>query len=569
MTLPRPLAATMAAALLSCAAEPTLPAAPPDTADDKPEPVAVAQAELSLPPGLDLLAPTWESAGHDAFNHQNNAIEWRIRASNVASLDVAWTFDETDTGYDLGALHGTPVVSEEGLYVGSNNGKFYALNLDGTLRWEYTTRPPNPLLGVLATPSPVGGQIPVLYGTPIVGGAVYAGDQRTVVFGDLDGNIYALDTKTGKERWVKEQLDAHPLGGIVGNSLTRAGKRVIIGFSAIEDAGLLLPSFGIDYQCCSHTGFVVSIDIATGELAWRYDTIKPSDVKPLPEAFLPFKLGPSGADIWAAPAFDPASNTVYFGTGQNYSPDGATGTSTGTSDAMIALDASTGKPRWITQVTKGDIWVAGIPSPDANGRFTDQDFGDAPKLYLLPNGRKVVAAGQKSGSFWVLDAKTGAVIRENKLLQQANQLGGLQNGGAYGRDKVFVHGLNGLDPTTDQGPFIGTVAALSPDGSSVKWRFEKPFTGLFIAPLALGRDVLYFISPVEEAAPGSDPFQFALYALNADTGAVLKRLPFPGRAVSGPVVSQGRVYIVTGNRAVEELGTDDKGRIIALAPKRN
>lgn len=523
-------------------------------------PVSSSAQALTVPPGLDLLSPTWEMAGHDVFAHNNNASEFRIRSSTVNGLGVEWTFDSTVAGHSVGAFHGTPVVTLDSLYVGSNSGRFYALNLDGSLRWYYTARQPNPLLKILSTPSPVGGVIPELYGTPIVGGAIHS--DGVVVFGDLDGNIYGLDAETGDELWVKENLDPHPLGGIVGNSLLRVGNRVVIGFSATEDAGLILPSYGVDYQCCSHTGLVIALDIATGKQVWRYDTIAPSDVKPLPEAFLPFKLGPSGADIWGQPTFDPTSNTVYIGTGQNYSPN-AQGSSTKTSDAIIALNASTGKPRWITQVTAGDIWVYGIPSPDANGKFTDQDFGDSPKIYFLRNGRKVIGAGQKSGTFWVLDATTGKVITKNELLKQANQLGGLQSGGAYGRGKVYVHGLDSLDVSTATGPFLGSVVALSPDGAQVKWRYDRPYS-VFAGPLALANDLLYFVSPVEEAAPGTDPFQFALYALHADTGAIVARLPFPGRALSGPVVSRGHVYLVTGNQAVEALGTDNNGKILSL-----
>ncbi|MFT3921781.1 MAG: PQQ-binding-like beta-propeller repeat protein [Myxococcales bacterium] len=525
-----------------------------------------ASAPLSLPSGLDLLASSWDMAGHDAFGHHNNSVEFRVHSRNVDSLAIEWVFNGEDFGKQLGAIHATPVVTDTAIYVGTNSGRFLAVNLDGTLRWDYVTRAPNPLLALIAKPAPVGGQIPDFVGTPVVGGAVYSAEHNIVVFGDLDGNIYGLDADTGEELWVKDQVDAHLLGGVVGNSLVRAGDRVVVGFAAIEDAGLVLPTMGIPYKCCSHTGFVASFDIATGNQAWRFDTVAPAAVAALPEAFAPFKLGPSGADIWAQPAFDPLTQTIYVGTGQNYSPT-AQGTGTSLSDSLIALDARNGKLKWSRQITANDIWVAGLPSPDANGRWTDQDFGDAPKIYWLPNGRKVIGAGQKSGAYTVLDARTGELVATTPHVQQANQLGGLQNGSAYGRGNVFVHGLNGFDPTSSTGPFEGRVMALSPDGAQERWSFARPF-GVFVAPLALARDVLYFVSPVEEAQPGVDPFQFAIYALNADTGSVLTRKALPGRAVSGPVVSKGHVYVVTGNRAIDALGSDDEGSIIALGPTR-
>jgi polyvinyl alcohol dehydrogenase (cytochrome) len=524
-----------------------------------PEPPSTQQALQARGPHRD--GESWAMASFDPLGHHHNTAEAQISAANAATLQTAWVFDNLD-GEDLGALHGTPVVTDRALYVGSSNGRFYALSLQGELLWTFTTLAPNPLLAVLATPAPVGGQIPVLHGTPIVGGAVYSAKEDMVVFGDLDGNIYALDGSSGDVIWVKPQVDPHPLGGIVGNSLLLAGKNLVIGFAAIEDYALLLPGLGIPYKCCSHTGLVVSLDVKKGKENWRYETIKPADVAPLPASAAPFELGPAGADIWAQPTYDARSGTIYIGTGQNYSPR-PQGGGTGTSDAIIALDAKKGKVKWIRRITADDIWVASIPSPDANGRWTDQDFGDPIKIYDLPNGRRVVGAGQKSGTYTVLDARTGALLETTQIVQQANQLGGLQTGSAYGLDKVFVHGLNGSDPLDSEAPFEGVIKALSPDGASTLWTFKLPMS-VFAAPLALANGVLYVNAPISEANVGSDPQQFSLIALHAETGAPVATHAFPGRAISGPVVSRGRVYIATGNRAIEALGPSDRGSVIAL-----
>lgn len=536
-----------------------LPLGCSDSAAETAPPVLESQTQALKAP---VDPGTWEMASRDPLGHHHNSAETQIGAANAATLKTAWVFDNLN-GEDLGALHGTPVVTDSAIYVGSNNGRFYALSLDGQLLWTYTALPPNPLLGALATPAPVGGQIPVLHGTPIVGGAVYSAKEDIVVFGDLDGNIYALDGTTGAEVWVKPQVDAHPLGGIVGNSLLLAGKNVVIGFAAIEDAALLIPQFGIPYECCSHTGFVAAFDVKKGKEQWRFETIKPSDVKPLPASAAPFKLGPSGADIWGQPTYDEESNTVYFGTGQNYSPK-PTGGGTATSDAIVAVDAKKGKLKWIRQITANDIWVEGIPSPDpVTGIWTDQDFGDAVKIYKLPDGRKVVGAGQKSGAYTVLDACDGKVIKTTQIVQQANQLGGLQNGSAYGNGKVFVHGLDGSSATSNTAPFTGVIKALSPDGATTLWTFGIPMS-VFAAPLALANGVLWGIIPISETTFPTGPQQFTLLGLHADSGTPVAGLPFAGRAISGPVVSNGRIYLVTGNRAIEALGPNDHGSVIAL-----
>lgn len=503
----------------------------------------------------------WEMASHDPLGHHHNPVESQIGPANAATLRTAWLFDNLN-GEDLGALHGTPVVTDSAVYVGSNNGRFYALSLDGELLWTYTTLPPNPLLAALATPAPVGGQIPVLHGTPIVGGAVYSAKDDIVVFGDLDGNLYGLDGTSGAARWVKPQVDPHPLGGIVGNSLLLAGKDVVVGFAAIEDAALLIPQFGIPYQCCNHTGFVAAFDVKHGKEQWRFETIKPSDVQPLPASAAPFTLGPSGADIWGQPTWDEQTNTIYFGTGQNYSPK-PTGGGTATSDAIVAVDAKKGKLKWIRQITADDIWVEGIPSPDQNGRWTDQDFGDAVKIYNLPDGRRVVGAGQKSGAYSVLDAATGEVIKTTQIVQQANQLGGLQNGSAYGNGKVFVHGQHGSNPLSSAAPFTGVIKALSPDGGTTHWTFSAPMS-VMAAPLALANGVLWALLPVTETGFPTAPQKFTLLGLHADSGTPVAGHQFSGRAISGPVVSNGRIYLVTGNRAIDALGANDHGSVIAL-----
>jgi polyvinyl alcohol dehydrogenase (cytochrome) len=507
------------------------------------------------------LTPNWPMALHDPAASGFNPFEHDIGLHNAHQLEVKWVFDAHDVDHPVGPIHATPVVMGETIYVGSTLGRFYAISRDGARRWEYVTRPPNPLLAAVLTPAPTGVPIPDAAGTPIVGAAVVPATLPYVIFGDLDGNVYALNRYTGEEVWVKEAVDPHPLGGVGGNALLAVGNMVIIGFSAIEDLAFVLPQLGIPYDCCTHRGLVVALHAATGEELWRYDTIPAAAVSPLPEAFAPFKIGPAGADIWGQPTYDWETHTVFIGTGQNFAPSSTGGTPG--SDSILALDADTGALKWATQLTSGDIWVTGMPNPDASGRFLDQDVGDAPKVYRLPGGRKVVGAGQKSGVYHVLDAHTGAIITSTPHLQPANTLGGFQQGGAMAYGRVFQHGLHGIPPVTGQGPFIGTVLALSLDGTQELWRWEK-FVALLVGGVAVANGVILFQSPLEEAVPLQPPLEWALYAVNAFTGETLMRLPFPGRAVSSPVVSRGRVYLGKGNTAIGPIGTDFDGGLVCV-----
>ena len=62
-----------------------------------------------------------------------------------------------------------------------------------------------------------------------------------------------------------------------------------------------------------------------------------------------YRFGPSGAPIWSGSTLDTKRNLVYATTGQTYSSP-----ATGTSDAVIAMDTTTGEVKWVSQVTAND-----------------------------------------------------------------------------------------------------------------------------------------------------------------------------------------------------------------------
>ena len=111
--------------------------------------------------------------------------------------------------------------------------------------------------------------------------------------------------------------------------------------------------------------------------------------------------GPSGAAVWSSPTFDEKLNVLYVATGDNYSDP-----PTATSDAVLAFDRRTGKLLWSKQVTSGDVYNMGIT---AKGR--DFDFGEPPILVSLPNGKRALVIGQKSGIVYALDPdRQGATL---------------------------------------------------------------------------------------------------------------------------------------------------------------
>jgi polyvinyl alcohol dehydrogenase (cytochrome) len=118
---------------------------------------------------------------------------------------------------------------------------------------------------------------------------------------------------------------------------------------------------------------------------------------------LPLTTRPhNGVPAWGGFAIDPGLNLLYFTTGNNY-----TGEASSLSDAIVAVDSHTGEIRWARQATPGDVWTM------AQQKGPDYDFGTSPQLFEATIGgqaRRLVGAGQKSGTFFALDRETGQPV---------------------------------------------------------------------------------------------------------------------------------------------------------------
>ena len=118
-----------------------------------------------------VVRTAWPQFGFGASGTRNNPYENVISASNVGSLDLAWSFP---TG---GIDTASPVVANGIVYIGSSNNVLYALTAStGAMKWSYTT----------------GGPID---STPAVSGGV-------VYIGSADKKMYALNATTGALKWT-------------------------------------------------------------------------------------------------------------------------------------------------------------------------------------------------------------------------------------------------------------------------------------------------------------------------------------------------------------------------------
>lgn len=398
------------------------------------------------------------------------------------------------------------------VYAVDSSGTAYAIRPTGKELWSTTVDVPT-FLGPKVTNSPL-----------VI--------RRRSVFGDQAGFVHGLDLKTGTPLW-RVRPNPHD-GAVIFASAIPVGNNVAIGTSSVEE----LQAASSGYRCCTFRGSVVLLNPANGRLIWQ--TFLVGEVAQNSDG----SFGPSGSPVWSTPTYDRASHTVFVTTGNNYSPP-----ATGSSDAIVALDASSGRIRWINQRTAGDI--ANVTTPPEDPNHPDYDFGDSPQVYRL--GRHtIVGAGQKSGLFHAVRAPDGRLVNEIRV-SPAGGLGGLFADSAVSDGTVYANGTDWPFVYAGGMPRGGNLSAISGDGSRRRWEFRTPKPNL--SGVAVANGVVYFQS--------LDGF---LYALDARRGKRLARLKTNGQ-FSGPAVSRGRVYLGTGDMLTSLFNpfkAPGRGAIIAL-----
>ncbi len=480
--------------------------------------------------------PMWQ---HDSSGSRYNGAEQRITPRTVGRLTPRWVFAFPDAG---GMQSSQPAVVDGRVYVGGHNGVMYALDEHtGRTIWSYDSH----------------------------GGALRDGPSvtdGTVYFGDSHGTLHALDQRTGRLRWTK-QVDPHPAAIITSSPLLWHGV-LIVGVSSKE----YLFAADNTYPCCSFRGSVVALDAHSGRQLWRHFTMPIPAQTGTTSDGVPV-WGPSGAAVWSSPAVDPATGTVFVGTGNNYS-----GT-TGDSDSVFALDAWTGRVRWSAQMTHPDTWNLQCFKPQPNERCPqpgpNHDFGASPTVYKI-GWRTVVAFGQKSGVYHVFDAHTGAVVWQTTL----NPVGtrgsaGVQWGASYDGKRIYA-------ATYHAQP--GALHALDPATGAVLWRTPLPADACTTGGAATMPDPCDLaMTPAPTSIPGlvfegGEDGRIRAYA--SQTGAVVwdydtvrsfqavNGVPAHGGSISGAggaVVADGMLFVNSGY----VFGTGIPGNVlIAFSTRR-
>ena len=376
---------------------------------------AVQPGRFSAP----LTGRNWNGWGGNTTNTRfQDARTAGLTAAQAARLKVKWAFAFPG---DLDA-NAQPTIVGGRVFVGSQSGMVYSLNANsGCVHWSFKAAAA--VRGAVVLDTIPGGLPPGVIGEP---GVIYA-----VFFGDLAGNVYALDATTGAELW-RIKADPHPLARVVGSVVFHNGRLYVPVASAEETAGA--PS---TYECCKFRGSVAAYEASTGKQIWKTYTISETPKPTTKNAIGTQLYGPSGAGVWSSPAIDPLKNVIYATTGDNYSAPASD-----MSDAFIALDRDTGKILWARQMTAGDAWNTACRLPDKancpDTKAPDFDFSSPPMLVSLGNGKRALVAGQKSGVVHAIDPDDNGRVLWQQRVGTGGTLGGVQWGSSTDGTNVYV-----------------------------------------------------------------------------------------------------------------------------------
>jgi polyvinyl alcohol dehydrogenase (cytochrome) len=365
---------------------------------------------------------------------------------DLAKLQLKWAFAFPGAN----RARSQPVVAGGAIYVGGHNGVVYALDRKtGCVRWSYESA--------------------AEVRTGIIVESWSRGDGEAsprAFFGDVLGNVYAIDAMTGKGLW-RVRADEHPNATITGSPSLHDG-RLYVPVSSLEVSLAADPS----YECCTGRGAVLALDAVTGNRIWKTYTIAETPKVQGRNRSGTNMIGPSGAMVWTTPAIDSKRNQLYVGTGENMSSP-----ATPTSDAIFALDLETGAVNWIFQATPDDAWnvACGSPSPDSCPREDgpDFDFGAAVMLLTTTEAGDLVVGGQKSGIVHALNPDTGAVAWQTRVGRGGIQ-GGVHFGMAADADRLYVPITDMNDGRSYPTPARPGVHALDPNTGEELWWSEAP-----------------------------------------------------------------------------------------------
>ena len=326
---------------------------------------AVTTAELVDPVDEDWLIwrRTYDAQGYSPLDQVNK--------NNIKDLKEAWRIPLLE-----GPNMATPLVHDGVMFLASTQDTVLALDaISGKQLWKYEHRPTG-------------------FISPKIGLALHG---NKVIVPTQNMQLVALDASTGKVIWIHEiETPEHEQPLRLPYSLRGA---------PLVANGMVLQ--GVTATMIPEGGFIVGLDLESGEEVWRFHSIARPD-EPGGNTWNNLALKDrSGGSVWVPASYDAELDLAYYGTAPTYDTapllhslnmEGVSNEALYT-NATIALRPKTGELAWFFQHMPNDQW-------DLDWVFERQ------LIELEVNGtlRKVVLTAGKMALYDVLDAATGEYL---------------------------------------------------------------------------------------------------------------------------------------------------------------
>jgi quinoprotein glucose dehydrogenase len=371
------LALLVGGALLSAAASSSEAQAPP-----------AAFAGEMADPALMPVGADWPAYG-GTYSARRYSPLGQITPANVDKLERAWVFHTGDLPKERYGAETTPLKVGDSLYICTGMNILISLDpVTGKQRWRYDPRVSEEWIPYTAACRGV-----AYFATP--GADPSTPCAARIIEGTLDARLIAVDARTGRpcaDFGANGQVDIKAGMGPVYPGLVSITSPPTIVRGVIVTGHQVLDG----QQRNAPSGVIQGFDAVTGEKRWAWDMMHPDWDKDPPPGQTYARGTPN---MWTIASGDEALGLVYlpmgnaavdYWSGSRRPPENEYATS------LVALDVTTGKPRWSFRAVHNDVW--------------DYDFGGQATLVDFPVGAGTVPAlvlPSKQGDMYILDRRSG------------------------------------------------------------------------------------------------------------------------------------------------------------------
>ncbi len=356
-------------------------------------------SQLPAPGTAGMADPSGQQVGADwpAYGGTYSARRYsplaQINPANVGKLKRAWVIHTGDLpkSEKIRNTYGaetTPLKIGDTLYLCTPKNIMIALEAaTGRERWRYDPKVPDEAIPYTAACRGV-----VYYAVPGM-----AADQvcaTRIIEGTLDARLIAVDARSGRlcpDFGTNGQTDAKigmgevPPGFVSINSPPTLVRGVLVtGHQVLDGQDRWAPS-----------GVIQGFDARTGQLRWAWDMMNPQWSGYPPEGQTWARGTPN---MWTIASGDEQLGLVYLPMGNaavDYYSSLRRPEEKRFATSLVAIDVTTGKPRWRFQAVRNDVW-----DYDFGAQATLVDFKGTPAL-VLPS---------KQGDIYVLDRRNGRAL---------------------------------------------------------------------------------------------------------------------------------------------------------------